>query len=227
MPERSFPQQIEKMLRDIERETQMTCQDLGKDKLDPKVLAALAKIPRHEFVPEESRLYAYKDGPIPIGYGQTVSQPFMVAVMTDLLQPQAEDTLLEIGTGSGYQTAVLAELVRKVYSIEIIPELAEQAADRLRRLGYGNVEIKVGDGYFGWPEHAPFDGILVTAAAPRIPDPLLAQLKPGRRLVIPVGNPEGYQILKVVEKNEQGQTETWDVFGVAFVPLTGNGAENR
>ncbi len=216
---------IEKMLRDIEWEVELTKKHIGKDRLDPRVMEAMARVPRHEFVPEESRVYAYDNGPLPIGFGQTVSQPFIVALMTDLLEPGEEDVVLEVGTGSGYQTAVLAELVKKVYSIEIIAELAEKARERLQRLGYTNVEIKVGDGYFGWPEHAPFDGILVTAAAPEIPRPLIDQLKPGGRLVIPVGDPFGYQMLKVVRKDEKGDIQIRDVLGVAFVPLTGDGVE--
>ncbi len=218
---------IEKMLEDIEWEVELTKKHIGKDRLDPRVMAAMARVPRHEFVPEESRVYAYDDGPLPIGFGQTVSQPFIVALMTDLLEPDEEDVVLEVGTGSGYQTAVLAELVKKVYSIEIIAELAEKARERLKRLGYTNVEIKVGDGYYGWPEHAPFDGILVTAAAPDIPPPLIDQLKPGGRLVIPVGEPSGYQTLKVVHKDDEGATRIRDVLGVAFVPLTGNGVGKR
>ncbi len=218
---------IERMLQDIEREVELTKKHIGKDRIDPRVMAALARVPRHEFVPEESRLYAYDDGPLPIGFGQTVSQPFIVALMTDLLAADEEDVVLEVGTGSGYQTAVLAELVKKVYSIEIIAELAEKARERLKRLGYTNVEIKVGDGYYGWPEHAPFDGILVTAAAPEIPPPLIEQLKAGGRLVVPVGEPFGYQMLKVVHKDDDGAIRIRDVLGVAFVPLTGDGAEKR
>jgi len=216
---------IDRMLRDIQWEVELTKRHIGKERLDPRVLEAMARVPRHEFVPEESRVYAYDDGPLPIGFGQTVSQPFIVALMTDLLEPEPEDVVLEVGTGSGYQTAVLAELVKKVYSIEIIGELAEKSRERLGRLGYDNVEIRVGDGYYGWPEHAPFDGILVTAAAPEIPRPLVDQLKPGGRLVLPVGEPFGYQTLKAVHKDEQGNTQVRDVLGVAFVPLTGEGAK--
>jgi len=218
---------VEKLIQDIEWEVQLTKAYIGKDRLDSRVMEAIAKVPRHEFVPKESRVYAYDDGPVPIGFGQTVSQPFIVALMTDLLQPQPEHVILEIGTGSGYQAAVLAQLVKKVYSIEIITELAEAARKRLAKLGYGNVEIKVGDGYYGWPQHAPFDGIIVTAAAPEIPPPLIAQLKSGGRMVIPVGQPFGHQMLKVVEKKEDGDTVIRDVLGVAFVPLTGNQSQNR
>lgn len=217
----------EKLLRDIEWEVQLTREYTGRDHLDPRIMEAIAKVPRHEFVPLESRSYAYDDGPLPIGFGQTVSQPFIVALMTDLLDPQPDDVILEVGTGSGYQTAVLAELVRKVYSIEIISALADSARQRLARLGYTNVEIKTGDGYFGWPEHAPFDGIIVTAAAPEIPPPLVEQLKPGGRLVLPVGEPLGHQILKQVCKKKEGDTEVHEILGVAFVPLTGNQSRNR
>ena len=218
---------IAKLIADIEWEVQLTKQYIGKDHLDPRIIEAIGKIPRHEFVPVESRAYAYDDGPVPIGFGQTISQPFIVALMTDLLKPKPEDAVLEIGTGSGYQTAVLAKLVRKVYSIEIISELAKSARHRLSELGFKNVEIKVGDGYYGWPEHAPYDGIIVTAAAPEIPPPLIEQLKPGGRMVIPVGQPFGYQMLKVVEKKEAGDTVIREVLGVAFVPLTGNQSRKR
>ncbi len=226
-PRQSTDPRLEKLLQDIEWELQLTRDTIGKDRLDPRIMEAIGKVPRHEFVPLESRTYAYDDGPVPIGFGQTVSQPFIVALMTDLLNPESEDVVLEIGTGSGYQTAVLAELVKKVYSIEIISDLAEKARKRLARLGYENVEINARDGYYGWPQHAPFDGILVTAAAPEIPEPLIEQLKPGGRLVIPVGQPFGYQMLKVIDKEKEGDTIIRDVLGVAFVPLTGNNSRIR
>ncbi|WP_286291194.1 protein-L-isoaspartate(D-aspartate) O-methyltransferase [Methylomarinovum tepidoasis] len=224
---RERPPEIDKLLRDIEWELDLTKKEIGKDRFDPRVMEAITAVPRHEFVPEESRRYAYDDGPLPIGFGQTVSQPFIVALMTDLLEPKPKDVVLEVGTGSGYQTAILARLVKKVYSVEIIGVLAEQACERLRKLGIDNVEIKVGDGYYGWPEHAPYDKIIVTAAAPEIPPPLIEQLKPGGRLVIPVGEPFGYQMLKVVDKDNSGRLETRDVLGVAFVPLTGDGVEKN
>jgi protein-L-isoaspartate(D-aspartate) O-methyltransferase len=208
------------MLRDIEYEVTLTRHQIGKDALDQRVMDAMAKVPRERFVPESHRVLAFRDGPLPIGHGQTISQPYIVALMTDLLQARPDSTLLEVGAGSGYQAAVLAQLARQVYSIEIVEALAQAADERLARLGYDNVTIRHGDGYHGWPEHAPFDGIVVTAAAPHIPPPLIEQLKPGARLVIPVGPPGGVQMLKVVDKREDGSHDSRDVLMVAFVPLT-------
>lgn len=213
------------MLRDIQLEVTMTRRYIGKDALDARVMAAMAKVPREQFLPEETRFLAFRDGPVPIGHGQTISQPYIVALMSDLLEIGTESVVLEIGTGSGYQTAVLAELARQVYSMEIIAPLASMAAERLDKLGYANVVVRHGDGYEGWPEHAPYDGIIVTAAAPHVPAPLLAQLKPGGRLVIPVGPAGGYQELKVLEKREDGSINSRDILGVAFVPLTGSHGE--
>jgi protein-L-isoaspartate(D-aspartate) O-methyltransferase len=212
---------MNRLLRDIHREVEYTRNLIGKDALDASVTEAVGKVPRHEFIPPDSRAYAYENGPISIGYGQTISQPYIVALMTDLLNTEPDDTILEVGSGSGYQAAILSCLVRRVYTVEIVPELASQAEERLRRLNYTNVEIKVDDGYFGWPEHAPFDGIVVTAAAPHIPQPLIDQLKVGARLVIPVGLPYMHQELMMVEKKENGAISTRDVLGVVFVPLTG------
>ena len=209
------------MLSEIAAEMALTRDAVGKDTLDARVLRAMATVPRHEFVPEESRAAAYCNGPLPIGCGQTISQPYIVALMTDLLDPQPDDTVLEIGTGSGYQAAILAQLVKQVYSVEIVAALAQKSAQRLQRLGYVNVAVRHADGYLGWPEHGPFDGIIVTAAAPHIPPPLLEQLKPGARLVIPVGMPHSYQELTVVEKDLHNNINTRNVLGVAFVPLTG------
>ena len=209
------------LLREIEAEVKYTRELTGKDALDARVLRAMAAVPRHEFVPEESRERAYYNGPLPIGYGQTISQPFIVALMTALLDPQPEDVMLEIGTGSGYQAAILAQLVRQVYSVEIVAALGQQSAQRLQRLGYANVAVRHADGYLGWAEHGPYDGIIVTAAAPHIPQPLLDQLKPGARLVIPVGLPHAYQELLVVEKDAHHNVNTRTILGVAFVPLTG------
>ncbi len=189
---------------------------------DVRVLEAMRRVPRHEYVLAGYRAVAYGDRPLPIGLEQTISQPYIVALMTELIQPEPEDRLLEIGTGSGYQAAVAAELVSEVYSIEIIPELAHSAAERLERLGVSNVFVRAGDGYLGWPEQSPFDGILVTAGADHIPAPLVEQLKPGARMVIPVGDLSSFQILKVVEKLPGGEVEIRDIIPVRFVPLRRN-----
>ncbi len=208
------------MLRDIRAEVKYTRRFIGKDALAPRVMDAMRLVPRHEFVEPEMRMFAYENGPLPIGRGQTISQPYIVALMTDLLEPKPGDVMLEVGTGSGYQAAVLAQVVRKVYTLEIIEQLAIRAKSRLSRLGYRNVEARVGDGYLGWQEQAPFDGIIVTAAAAHVPPALVKQLKPGARLVIPVGHPYMSQTLQVVEKGERGEITTRDVLSVAFVPLT-------
>jgi protein-L-isoaspartate(D-aspartate) O-methyltransferase len=183
------------------------------------VLDAMRTVPRHEFVPERLRGSAYADSPLPIGLDQTISQPYIVALMTELVDPKPEHRILEVGTGSGYQAAVISRIVKEVYSIEIIPQLAQTAAERLRRLGYGNVTVREGDGYQGWLERAPFDGILVTAGATDVPQPLIDQLKPGGRMVIPVGPTSGSQVLKVIEKRPDGSTQTREVIPVRFVPL--------
>ncbi|MEK1891446.1 MAG: protein-L-isoaspartate(D-aspartate) O-methyltransferase [Phyllobacterium sp.] len=192
--------------------------------IDPVVLNAMGKVPRHAFVPEEQRAAAYQDRPLPIGYGQTISQPFIVALMTDLINVGPGDVVLEIGTGSGYQAAVFSPLVAKVYSIEIIPELGKRAAARLAELRFDNVEVKVGDGYYGWPAHAPFDGIVVTAAASHIPPPLVEQLAKGGRMVVPVGGPFATQFLMLVEKRRDGSITTRQLLPVSFVPLRGGRA---
>lgn len=181
---------------------------------DPDVLAAMRLVPRHAFVPEDVASLAYEDRPLPIGYGQTISQPFVVALMTDLLDVEPGDTVLEIGTGSGYQAAVLSPLVADVYTIEIIPELGERAAGTLEALAFENVETKIADGYYGWPENAPFDGIVVTAAAGAIPPPLVEQLAPGGRMVIPIGGPFAAQQLMLVEKRDDGSISTRQVLPV-------------
>ena len=209
------------MLQDIEREVEFTRTLIGKRSLDPRVMAAMGAVPRRLFVPMELQPLAYQNGPLPIGHGQTISQPYIVALMTDLLEPQPEDVILEVGTGSGYQAAILATLVRQVYSMEIVAPLSERALRLLSENGYSNVECKVGDGHFGWPEHAPYDGIIVTAAAREIPPLLIEQLKPGGCLVIPVGPPSLPQELMVAKKNRNGRISTRRVLGVAFVPLTG------
>jgi protein-L-isoaspartate(D-aspartate) O-methyltransferase len=186
---------------------------------DPRVLAAMRKVPRHVFVDPSERDQAYDDRPLPIAGSQTISQPYIVALMTELLGLSPGARVLEIGTGSGYQSAVLGELASEVYSIEILPDLARSASDTLKRLGYNNVTVREGDGYRGWPEHAPFDGIIVTAAPERIPEPLIEQLAPGGRMVIPVGG--FFQELKVFTKDAQGRVAEKDIIPVRFVPMTG------
>ena len=212
----------EQMIREIKVDAYQTRKYLGKETLDAKVMAALARVPRHEFVPESLQKSAYLNQPLPIGRGQTISQPFIVALMTDLLGVDNTSKVYELGTGSGYQAAVLAELVDSVYSVEIVPTLAEEARDRLARLGYTNVHTRTGDGFYGWPEEAPFDGIIVTAAGLDVPVTLLDQLKPGGRMVIPVGQQHAVQQLLVVSKAEDGSVSERNVLPVMFVPITGD-----
>lgn len=188
---------------------------------DPTVLRAMRTVPREKFVLRRYLNQAYADRPLPIGYGQTISQPYIVAYMTEMLKPKKDHVVLEIGTGSGYQAAVLAEIVKQVYTIEIVKALGESARSRLETLKYKNVEVRLGDGYYGWPEHAPFDSIIVTAAASHIPPPLIEQLKPGGRMAIPVGPPLQVQQLLLVEKQEDGKVVQRSVMPVRFVPLTG------
>jgi len=214
------------MIGEIEAEVRYTRHLIGRDALDPRVMQVMAEVPREQFVPANLRMMAFDNGPLPIGHGQTISQPYIVALMTDLLEPEAGHSLLEIGTGSGYQAAILSRLCERVYSVEVVRELGEAAADRLQALGYYNVEIRIGDGYAGWPEHAPYDGIIVTAAAPYIPPALVEQLKPGGKLVIPVGERYGRQELMLVEKDERGETQQQTILGVAFVPLVGADREH-
>ena len=194
---------------------------------DKVVLDAMGTVPRQEFVPESLQDEAYADSPLPIGHGQTISQPYIVALMTELLHVDKDDVVLEIGTGSGYQAAVLAEIVKQVYTIEIVEPLAVSAKARLAKLDYKNIETRQGDGYFGWKEHAPFDGIIVTAAASHIPPPLVEQLKPGARMVIPVGPPFGNQQLFLLEKKEDGSVTQRSVLAVRFVPLTRGEGESK
>jgi protein-L-isoaspartate(D-aspartate) O-methyltransferase len=208
------------MVEDIVRITTLTRYETGIAALSDRVLAAMGKVPRHRFVPEDQESSAYHDRPLAIGSGQTISQPFIVGLMTELMATKPGDTVLEIGTGSGYQAAILAELVASVYTIEIIESLGRTAAARFEKLGYRNVRAKIGDGYKGWPEHAPFDSIVVTAAARDVPAPLVEQLKPGGRLVIPVGSQMGAQTLFLIEKRADGTTEQRPILGVRFVPLT-------
>ena len=192
--------------------------ETGLSSMSPAVRAALGKVERHRLVPASQVPLAYRNHPLPIGSGQTISQPYIVALSTDLLQPQPQHVVLDVGTGSGYQAAVLAEIVKQVYSIEIVETLGKTAAARLAELGYRNIEVKIGDGYRGWPEKAPFDGIVVTAAAPRVPQALVEQLKPGGRMVIPVGGGD-IQYLKLVTKRADGGYDERNVLPVRFVPL--------
>ncbi len=214
--------EIQQMLRDIQMEIELTRKFTGIDSFDKRVMAAMKSVPRDQFVPEELRRHAYENRPLPIGEGQTISQPYIVALMTHLLAAKPSHKVLEIGTGSCYQAAILAQLVKQVYSVEIVSALAKKAQNTLTDCGYTNVTVLNGDGYYGWPEHAPYDGIMVTAATPFIPQPLIEQLRNGGKLVIPVGLPYRYQELMVVEKKPDGQLETREILGVAFVPLTGN-----
>ena len=203
----------------VRRARMVETQIVSRGVRDPRVLAAMREVPRHLFVDADQRARAYDDTPLPIAGNQTISQPYIVALMTELLDLQPTERVLEIGTGSGYQSAVLSRVCAEVYSIEIVPELARAAAGRLASLGYRNVTVREGDGYRGWPEHAPFDGIIVTAAPERIPQPLLEQLAPGGRMVIPVGG--FFQELKVFRKDAAGQVTEQAILPVRFVPMTG------
>jgi protein-L-isoaspartate(D-aspartate) O-methyltransferase len=203
----------------IAREQMVSRQIAARGVRDARVLVTLREVPRHRFVPSSEQPYAYEDGPLPIGHGQTISQPYIVALMTELARPAVTDRVLEIGTGSGYQAAVLARLVSHVYTIEIVAPLARAAETRLRELGYRNVTVRAGDGYLGWPESAPFDIIMVTAAPDHIPQPLLAQLKPDGRMVVPLGPAATVQELRLIEKDASGELRTTAVTPVKFVPL--------
>ncbi len=196
-------------------------QDPDTVELSEAVMAAMGSVRRHELVPVSQRRFSYENRPLPIGYGQTISQPYIVALMTELIVPDADDVVLEVGTGSGYQAAILAELVDHVYSIEIIAALADRARVDLERMGYENITSKLGDGYYGWEEHAPYDAIVVTAAASHVPPPLIDQLKPGGRMIIPVGGRFLTQTLLLLEKSEKGEIITRQFGAVRFVPLTG------
>lgn len=210
---------MRRMIADIEREVEYTSRLIGKHVLDPRVMKAMEEVPREAFVPGSMTHFAFENGPLPIGYGQTISQPYIVALMSDLLQTQDDHVVLEIGTGSGYQTAILSRMVRQVYSIEVVRELGEASAGRLKDLGYTNVECRIGNGYAGWPEHAPYNGIIVTAAATHIPQSLIDQLVTGGHLVIPVGEPFGAQELIVVTRGEGDHIDVREILGVAFVPM--------
>lgn len=211
----------EQMMQAIKSDVRDTRHHLDKKALNPRIMEVMAKVPRHEFVPRKERRFAYDNRPLPIGYGQTISQPYIVALMTDLLELKPGHKVLEVGTGSGYQAAILAELVKEVYTVEIIEPLGKQAQARLKQLNFDNTQVRVGDGYYGWQEHAPFDAIVVTAVASHIPPPLIKQLKPGGRMVIPVGSRFMVQQLVVIEKNQQSKLTTRQILPVRFVPLTG------
>jgi len=206
------------MLAEISAETFHVSDLIGKTALDERVMTAMGKVPRHEFVPIELRRYAYANVPLPIGFDKTISQPFIVALMSDLLDISADDAVLEIGTGLGYQAAILAQLARKVYSIEIIEELGRQARQRLHRQGFTNIELKIANGYQGWSEHAPFDKVIVTAAPDLIPPPLIHQLKAGGKMVVPAGLPDAQQLV-LVEKHGNGRVTAREILQVRFSQL--------
>jgi protein-L-isoaspartate(D-aspartate) O-methyltransferase len=215
-----FAELRQQMIAVIAAETVFLTGELGRASLGARVLEVMAKVPRHEFVPVEVRAYAYVNSPLPIGCNKTISQPFIVALMTDLLDLQPGDRVLEIGTGLGYQAAILSALVQQVYSVEIIEELAQQAKKRLARQGCGNVQLRLGNGFYGWPEHAPFDKIIVTAGTDLVPPPLLNQLKPSGRMVIPTGLPDSQQLV-LVEKDAKGRIKTKNILRVRFSLMEG------
>lgn len=216
-----YTRQREDMIRTIEIEVEATRRYTGVSNLDACVINALRMVPRHRFVPPEMEIYAYDDCPLSIGNGQTISQPYIVAIMTQLLSPQEDHIILDIGTGSGYQAAIMSRIVEKVYGVEIVDELAKQAQQCFKELGYNNIELMTGDGNYGWPENAPYDGILVAAASPIIPPELVEQLTPGGIMIIPIGLPYMSQQLLLVKKHLDGEIETSDILSVAFVPLVG------
>ena len=220
-PEDRYGTARQRMVQLIEQNVRQTSDHLKKQQLDKQVLQAIEEVPRHQFVPVELRDQAYENRPLPIGHGQTISQPYIVAIMTDLIRPQAQHKALEIGTGSGYQAAVLSRLVEQVYSMEIVEPLGELARERLKRLGYHNIEVAIADGYHGWESNAPFDIIIVTAAASHIPPPLIKQLKPGGKMIIPVGSRFMTQQLLLVNKDLEEEVKVRQVLPVRFVPLTG------
>ena len=208
------------MAQVIAAHAQATAEMTGLPAIDPKVLEIMERVPRHEYVPVEIRAYAHSDGPLPIGFDKTISQPFIAALMTALLDLRPDDVVLEIGTGLGYHTALMSELAKKIYSVEIIEELSEEAAVRLKRAGRTNIELRTGNGYYGWPEHGPYDKILVAAAPELIPPPLIGQLKPGGRMVLPAGLDTAQQLM-VVDKDASGKISTREVLAVRFAPLEG------
>jgi protein-L-isoaspartate(D-aspartate) O-methyltransferase len=214
-----YAAQRRRMVDEVDAMYAETAAETGLRAMSPAVRAALGRVERHRLVPPAQAGAAYRNHPLPIGAGQTISQPYIVALSTDLLNPKPSDVVLEVGTGSGYQAAVLGEIVSQVYSIELIESLGRTAAARLAEMGYRNIEVRIGDGYAGWPEKAPFDGIVVTAAAPEVPPALVAQLKPGGRMVIPVGGSDHIQYLKVLVKRADGDYDEKRVLAVRFVPL--------
>lgn len=214
----TFDSLRQQMIVAIEKDVVQTAFYLDKNKLNPRVMDAMATVPRHEFVPTLAKPFAYINRPLGIGHGQTISQPYIVAIMTDLINPELDHVVLEVGTGSGYQAAILSKLVKRVYSIEIIPQLAKKAKQTLEKLGYKNVFVRQGDGYRGWPDVAPFDGIIVTAGGD-VPPLLVEQLKPGGRMIIPVGDSGGTQYLTLIEKSSDGQIKYRKILPVRFVPL--------
>jgi protein-L-isoaspartate(D-aspartate) O-methyltransferase len=218
MESRQLELMRQQMIAEVVADAVFLTSHLGKSAFAARVIEVMGKIPRHEFVPVELRAYSYLNSPLPVGYGKTVSQPFIIALMTDLLEPRPGDKVLEVGAGVGYQAAILSGLVKQVYSIEIIEELALDTRRRLQRLGYRNIEVRVGNGYYGWAEHAPFDKIIVTAAPDLIPPPLIAQLKPGGKMVIPTGIPDKQQLV-FLEKTEEGKLSTREVLPVRFSEL--------
>ena len=220
--EDDYTRKRQNMVRIIEADVIETRSYLDKSVLDSRVMEAMSTVPRHALVPKKKRKQAYLNRPLPIGYGQTISQPYIVAIMTDLINPQPEHKVLEVGTGSGYQAAILSQVVQQVYTIEIIEQLGKRARKDLAKLGYNNIQTRIGDGYYGWKQHAPFDGIVVTAAASHVPPPLIKQLKPGGRMIIPVGSTFLTQQLLLIVKDEKGNVTTKQILPVRFVPLTGD-----
>ena len=218
-----FDELRQQMVAVIAAQAVFSAGETGKAAIAPRVLEAMGKLPRHDFVPAEVRPYAYADSPLPIGCSKTISQPFIVALMTDLLDLKPEDRVLEIGTGLGYHAAILSALVQRVYSVEIIEELAQQAKQRLARQRCANVELRLGNGYYGWPEHAPFDKVIVAAGVELVPAPLLQQLKPGGRMVIPTGLPDSQQLM-LVERDPSGRVKMKEILRVRFSLLEGEPA---
>lgn len=216
-----YTAQRQAMIKAIQEDVVATSRYVGKQQFNADVMSAMASVPRHEFVPDKEKPYAYENRPLPIGYGQTISQPYIVALMTDLLNLSPDKNVLEVGTGSGYQAAVLSKLTQQVFTVEIIEPLAHRAIETFRRLHLDNIQVRIGDGYYGWQKYAPFDAIVVTAASDHVPPPLVQQLKKGGRMVIPVGSRFFVQQLVLVNKDDEGKITTRQILPVQFVPLTG------